>query len=73
MQPMTTLLIALVRFYQFCIRPMIGSRGCCRFYPSCSQYAIKAFEKYGPYKGCWLICKRILKCAPWHPGGFDDI
>lgn len=61
----------LVRFYQVCISPFIGSH--CRFYPSCSAYAMTALETHGPVKGSWLAIRRISKCHPWHPGGFDYV
>jgi len=62
-------LIILVRLYQWCIRPMLGN--CCRFYPSCSEYAVEALKKHGPFKGVFLTIKRIVKCHPWHLGGVD--
>lgn len=46
---------------------------CCRFYPSCSQYAIEAIEKYGAMKGSFLAIRRILKCHPLNPGGYDPV
>lgn len=46
---------------------------CCRFYPTCSQYALEAVEKYGAIKGGFLAIKRILKCHPFHPGGYDPV
>ncbi|MBN1384868.1 MAG: membrane protein insertion efficiency factor YidD [Elusimicrobia bacterium] len=45
----------------------------CRFYPSCSQYAVEAIEKFGFLKGWLLAIKRIFKCGPWHPGGYDPV
>ena len=56
-----------------CVRPLLGPRGVCRFTPSCSQYARQALEKYGLLKGSWLAVKRVSKCHPWHPGGFDPV
>nr|WP_284380414.1 membrane protein insertion efficiency factor YidD [Litoribrevibacter albus] len=61
----------LIRFYQVCISPFIGSH--CRFYPSCSQYALTAFEVHGVTRGSWLALKRISKCHPWNQGGFDYV
>jgi len=46
---------------------------CCRFYPSCSQYALEAIERYGVLKGMGLTLKRLLKCHPFHPGGYDPV
>ena len=63
--------IYLIRFYQKYISPLKGPT--CRFYPTCSQYAIEAFKKYGVIKGMFLTIKRILKCHPFHPGGYDPL
>ncbi|AYR19149.1 membrane protein insertion efficiency factor YidD [Alcaligenes faecalis] len=64
-------LILLVRGYQLFISPLLGPR--CRFYPTCSQYAIQALQTYGPLKGSWLAARRIVRCHPWHPGGHDPV
>ena len=64
-------LIVLVKFYQLCISPLKPS--CCRFTPTCSQYALEALRKYGPLKGLWLALKRILRCHPWGGGGYDPV
>jgi len=66
---MKTILRLFIRFYQLGISPFLGSR--CRFYPSCSEYALQAIEKYGVFKGCFRSLKRIVKCGPWHKGGVD--
>jgi putative membrane protein insertion efficiency factor len=66
-----TLLVLLVRAYQLCISPFLGQN--CRFYPSCSQYAIEAINRHGSMKGGWLSAKRLCKCHPWHPGGLDPV
>lgn len=63
--------IFLVRLYQKYISPMKGPT--CRFYPTCSQYSIQAFKKYGFLKGLWLTIKRVSKCHPFHPGGYDPL
>ncbi len=63
------LLIALVRFYQRAISPLLGSN--CRFSPTCSQYTIEAVEKYGAIRGLWKGVKRIARCHPFSKGGFD--
>ncbi len=68
---MKYLLIALVRFYQYAISPWLGRR--CRYFPSCSEYAVEAVRKYGALRGGWLGAKRICRCHPWHPGGYDPV
>jgi putative membrane protein insertion efficiency factor len=66
---MKKIVIALIRIYQWCIAPLIGQ--CCRFYPSCSEYAAEALEKHGFWRGSWYSIKRIIRCNPWNPGGPD--
>lgn len=61
----------ILRLYQLVISPFIGNH--CRFYPSCSQYAIEAVECHGVWRGGWLAVQRLLRCHPWHPGGFDPV
>jgi uncharacterized protein len=68
---MKHVLIALVRFYQYAISPMLGRR--CRYFPTCSEYTVDAVQKYGALKGGWLGAKRICRCHPWHPGGYDPV
>ncbi|MGE5239878.1 MAG: membrane protein insertion efficiency factor YidD [Chloroflexota bacterium] len=65
------LLIAFIRGYRYCISPLLPS--CCRFTPSCSEYSLEAITKYGALKGGALSLKRIVKCHPFHPGGFDPV
>ena len=60
-----------IRFYRCFISPILPPA--CRFYPTCSQYALEALERYGMFKGCWLTLKRLSKCHPYHPGGFDPL
>ena len=62
-------LIAMVRAYQWLLSPIFG--GQCRFHPSCSQYFILAVEKYGAVSGSLRGIRRILRCHPWNPGGYD--
>lgn len=64
-------LVLLVRGYQLFISPLLGPR--CRFYPTCSQYAIQALQAHGPFKGTWLAARRLVRCHPWHPGGHDPV
>ncbi|WP_322874099.1 membrane protein insertion efficiency factor YidD [Geovibrio ferrireducens] len=65
------LLIGPIRFYQLFISPMLGPR--CRFYPSCSEYAIEAIQKKGIFKGFFLAVWRILRCNPLSAGGYDPV
>ncbi|EQK71299.1 TPA: membrane protein insertion efficiency factor YidD [Clostridioides difficile] len=68
---LSNLCIYLVRFYQKYISTLKGPT--CRFYPTCSQYSIEAFKKYGFVKGMYLTIRRLLKCHPFHPGGYDPL
>jgi putative membrane protein insertion efficiency factor len=65
------ILIAGIRFYQICISPYFVSS--CRFYPSCSEYAIIAIRKHGPFRGLLMSVTRILRCNPLHPGGYNPV
>ncbi len=69
---MSRLMIVLVRLYQVLISPLLPANTC-RFYPTCSQYSIDAFTKYGFFKGLWLTIRRISRCHPWHEGGYDPV
>jgi uncharacterized protein len=68
---MSKILIVLIVFYQKYISPLKPAT--CRFYPSCSDYAIQAIQKHGFYKGTFLAIRRILKCHPYHAGGYDPV
>ena len=68
---MKPLLLLLIRGYQYLLRPMLGSH--CRFYPSCSDYAREAVEAHGPARGSWLAVRRVCRCHPYHPGGYDPV
>ena len=70
-QKMRIIALALIRFYQMFISPLIGNN--CRFYPTCSSYTYQAIEKYGVIKGSWMGLQRILRCNPWNKGGFDPV
>ncbi|QCU90878.1 membrane protein insertion efficiency factor YidD [Thiomicrorhabdus sediminis] len=69
--PLSWLVIILVKFYQLFISPLLGPR--CRFYPSCSHYTIEAIQTHGFFKGSWLAIKRISRCHPGNPGGIDPV
>ena len=68
---MKKILILLIRFYQKFISPMFPAK--CRFYPTCSQYTLEAVKEHGAIKGTYLGIKRILKCHPFHEGGYDPV
>jgi len=68
---MKKLLLAVITFYRKWISPL--KKPCCRFYPTCSQYAFEAVSKYGAAKGSRLAVKRILRCHPFNPGGYDPV
>ncbi|EPZ37695.1 putative membrane protein insertion efficiency factor [Anoxybacillus thermarum] len=68
---MKHMLILLIRFYQRFISPLKPPT--CRFYPTCSHYGLEAIRRFGALKGGYLTIKRILKCHPLHPGGFDPV
>lgn len=68
---MKKVLIGCVRFYRKYISPL--KRPCCIYVPTCSQYAIEALEKYGAVKGSYLAIRRILRCHPFHEGGYDSV
>jgi putative membrane protein insertion efficiency factor len=64
-------MLAAIRAYQYALRPMLGAS--CRFYPSCSEYAREAIERYGAARGSWLAARRLARCHPYHPGGYDPV
>lgn len=68
---MKKIILLLIRFYQKYISIFLGKN--CRFIPTCSAYTYEAIERFGVLKGVFLGIKRILKCHPWHPGGFDPV
>lgn len=68
---MKTILLALIRFYQLAISPLIPPR--CRYTPTCSQYAVEAIQKYGACKGGYLATKRICRCHPFGSSGYDPV
>lgn len=64
-------LVMIVRGYQLFLSPVIGSS--CRFQPTCSHYAIEALRTHGAFKGSWLAIRRVGRCHPWNPGGYDPV
>ena len=68
---MNKIALCLIRFYQGVISPYIPP--CCRFTPSCSNYAKEAFTRFGFFKAFYMTTVRILKCNPFHPGGYDPV
>ena len=61
----------LIRAYRLLLSPLLGPR--CRFHPSCSAYALEAVERFGTLRGGWLALRRLGRCHPWHPGGYDPV
>lgn len=68
---MKTILLMLIRFYRRFLSPL--KKPCCRFYPTCSTYAVQAVSRFGAWHGTKLTIRRILRCNPYHPGGFDAV
>jgi len=68
---MKRLLLGLLSAYRYLFRPMLGAN--CRFYPSCSDYASAAIARHGARRGAWLAFRRVGRCHPWHPGGYDPV
>lgn len=63
--------LSMIKAYRYAISPMLGQH--CRYYPSCSGYAYLAIERFGLVRGMWLGLKRLLRCHPWHEGGYDPV
>jgi len=68
---MRYLIQGLIRAYQLLVSPWLGPR--CRFYPSCSQYALEAVAQHGSLRGSWLAIRRLSRCHPFHSGGYDPV
>ncbi|HOC08965.1 MAG: membrane protein insertion efficiency factor YidD [Clostridiales bacterium] len=68
---MKNILIFIINIYRRFISPI--KTGKCRFYPTCSEYAVQSIERYGAVKGMLMAIKRVLKCHPFHPGGYDPV
>ena len=64
-------LLGLIGFYRYAISPLMGRN--CRFHPTCSEYALEAVEQHGAVRGGWLALKRVGRCHPFHPGGYDPV
>lgn len=64
-------LLWLIRAYQLVVSPLLGQR--CRYYPSCSSYAMQALREHGVLRGSWLAARRLSRCHPWSPGGVDHV
>ena len=69
--PAAAVLRGAVLAYQWTLRPVLGCN--CRFHPSCSDYALDALRGHGAARGAWLSARRVLRCNPWHPGGYDPV
>jgi len=67
----TWLMTGLIQTYRYAISPLLGPR--CRFWPTCSSYALEAIRLHGPWRGGWLTLRRLLKCHPFHTGGVDPV
>lgn len=68
---MRRLVSRLLQAYKYLVSPLLGQN--CRFYPSCADYAREAVERHGVVRGFWLAARRVGRCHPWHPGGFDPV
>ncbi len=68
---MKHIFVFLIQVYQHTLSRLMPSS--CRFYPSCSEYGVQALQKYGVLKGSWLTLKRLGRCQPFHPGGYDPV
>jgi uncharacterized protein len=65
------ILLSVLAVYRYAISPMLGRN--CRFMPSCSEYAAEAISRHGSLRGSWLAVRRVMRCHPWNPGGYDPV
>lgn len=68
---MRRVLLSVLAVYRYAISPMLGRN--CRFMPSCSEYAAEAISRHGSLRGSWLAVRRVMRCHPWNPGGYDPV
>ena len=68
---MKTVLVGFLRFYKAAVSPLLPPS--CRFVPTCSEYAAEAVQRYGALRGSWMGARRLLRCHPFHPGGYDPV
>ncbi|WP_455365383.1 membrane protein insertion efficiency factor YidD [Kaarinaea lacus] len=68
---MQKIVLTLIKAYQYLLSPFLGSH--CRYYPSCSHYAVQAVQEHGTWKGLSLAVRRLSRCHPWHEGGYDPV
>ncbi|MGD2063815.1 MAG: membrane protein insertion efficiency factor YidD [Nitrospirota bacterium] len=68
---MKWVVLTVIRAYRWLVSPVMGP--VCRYYPSCSAYGEKAVERFGVWRGGWLAVRRVARCHPWHPGGYDPV
>ncbi len=73
---LSAVLVGFIRVYQFfspAKRLILGPHACCKYYPSCSCYAVESIKTHGPFIGSFYAVKRIARCSPWHEGGYDPV
>jgi putative membrane protein insertion efficiency factor len=71
MRPVVSALTGAIRAYRYLLSPLLGPS--CRFYPTCSHYAEQALQQHGALRGSYLTARRLLRCHPWHEGGYDPV
>ncbi len=71
MEILKQVILGLIRGYRILISPLFPSH--CRYQPTCSAYALEAIEQFGPWQGSWMAMRRVLRCHPFHPGGYDPV